>query len=187
MKNRDKHIIEAAIQLFLRYGVKRTGMNDIAAEAGISRQTLYRVFANKDAVLQATIRLLADRVVADIEAGLNKADNLGEQLDVIFNHIAIEHYDLMHSSPNAEDIVAGFNASSQVELEAGAKRNIKLISKVMEPYASEIEGNGLSVEQLADFVQRTATAAKYNAKSRRHLLRLLASLKVAVLKIAGYG
>lgn len=187
MKNRDEHIIEAAIQLFLRYGVKRTGMNDIAAEAGISRQTLYKLFANKDAVLQATIRLLADRVVADIEAGLRKTDNLGEQLDVIFKHIAIEHFDLMHASPNAEDIVAGFNASSQEELEAGARRNIELISRILEPYTSEIERNGLSVAQLADFVQRTATSAKYNAHNRKHMLNLIAALKVAVLKVTGVG
>ncbi len=187
MKNRDELIIEAAIQLFLRYGVKRTGMNDIAAEAGISRQTLYKAFTNKDAVLQATIRLLADRVVADIETGLKKADNLGEQLDVVFKHIAIEHFDLMHSSPNAEDIVAGFNASSQDELEAGAKRNIELISRILKPHASEIEKNGLSIDQLADFIQRMATAAKYNALNRKHLLSLLAALKVAALKITGVG
>ena len=62
MRGRDEHIIDAAKRLFLRYGVKRTGMNDIAEEAGISRQTLYKSFANKDAVLQATIRLLADQV-----------------------------------------------------------------------------------------------------------------------------
>lgn len=183
MKNREEHIIEAAIQLFLRYGVKRTGMNDIAEEADISRQTLYKAFTNKDAVLQATIRLLADRVVADIKAGLTKANNLDEQLDVIFKHIAIEHFDLMRSSPNAEDIVAGFNASSQDELEAGAKRNIELISRVLEFHVSEIEKSGLSVGQLADFIQRMATAAKYNALNRKHLLSLLAALKVAVLKI----
>lgn len=187
MKNRDEHIIEAAMRLFLRYGVKRTGMNDIAEEAGLSRQTLYKAFANKDAVLQATIRLLADRVVADIEAGLKKTDDLGERLDIIFRHIAIEHFDLMHTSPNAEDIVAGFNASSQNELEAGAKRNIKLISRVMTPYADAIEKSGLSVAQFADFVQRTATAAKYNARNRKHLLSLIAVLRTSVLKITGGG
>ncbi|MGI9327332.1 MAG: hypothetical protein ACR2PZ_19095 [Pseudomonadales bacterium] len=104
---------------------------------------------------------------------------------MIFKHIAIKLYDLMHTSPNAEDLVAGFNASSQEELEAGAKRKFELISRVMEPYASKIKGNGLSVEQLADFVQRTATAAKYNASSRKHLLSPIAALKVAVMKVFG--
>ena len=185
MNERDKNIIEAAVALFLRYGVKRTGMNDIADVAGISRQTLYKSFANKDAVLQATIRMLADKVVSDIEAGIAKTDNLGERLDVIFKHIAIEHFDVLQSSPNAEDIVAGVNASSQEELEAGAKRNIELIGRVLSSYAAEIEKNGLTVDQLADFVQRSASAAKQSATNRTHLLQLLGALKASVLKVAG--
>ncbi len=185
MTEREAHIVEAAMRLFTRYGVKRTSMNDIAAEAGISRQTLYNVFANKDAVMQATIRLLADRVIADIEDGLKNADGLGDQLEVVFRHIAIEHFDMLAASPNAEDIVAGFNASSQEELEAGAKRNIEAICKILEPFRSEIEKNGLTIEQLADFVQRSATAAKYNAANREHLLSQLTALRVAVLKVTG--
>lgn len=185
MNDREVHIIEAAMRLFLRYGVKRTGMSDIAEEANISRQTLYNAFSNKDAVLQATIRLLADRVVADIEAGLKKANSLGDQLDVIFKHVAIEHFDLMHASPNAEDIVTGFNASSQEELEAGARRNTEIIARIMDPYAVEIDKSGTTVEQFADFVQRSATTAKYQAVNRKHLMSLLEALKVAVLKVTG--
>lgn len=185
MNTREEHIIEAAMRLFTRYGVKRTGMNDIAEEAGLSRQTLYNSFSNKVAVLQATIRLLAERTVAGIEADLKNAASLGDQLDVIFQHIAIQHFDLMHASPNAEDIVAGFNASSQNELEAGAKRNREIISRILAPYAVEIKKNGLSLDQFADFIQRSATAAKYNANSREHLLDLLAALRVAVLKVTG--
>ena len=185
MTQREVEIIEAAMRLFTRYGVKRTGMNDIAAEAGISRQTLYNTFANKDAVLQATIRLLADRVIADIEAGLQDTDDLGDQLNIIFKHITIEHFDMMHASPNTEDIVAGFNATSQNELEAGAKRNIKVIAKVLEPYARAIEKSGLTIHQLADFIQRSATAAKYSSKNKKHLLDQLAALRVSVLKVTG--
>ena len=42
--------------MFSRYGVKRTSMVDLAQEAGVSRQTLYNVFRNKDDVLRALIR-----------------------------------------------------------------------------------------------------------------------------------
>ena len=185
MDDRHAYILEAATSLFLRYGVKRTGMNDIAEAAGISRQTLYKAFANKDEVLQATIRSLADKVVVDIEAGLDKTDGLGAQLDVIFKHAVVEHYDFLQSSPNAEDIIAGVTASSQKELEAGAQRNTEIIARVLSTYSSEIEKSKLGVDQFADFIQRSATAAKYSAKNRKHLLGLLAALRVSVLKVAG--
>jgi len=185
MKEREEKIIEAAIQLFMRYGVKRTSMNDIAEEAGIARQTLYNAFSNKDAVLQATIRLLADRAIAGIEAGLKNTNDLGDQLDVVFKHIAVAPFDLLDASPNSEDIVAGFNASSQSELAAAAERNKAVISRIMEPYTSEIKKSGLTLDQFADFVERSASAAKYNAGNRKHLLSLLAALKIAALKLVG--
>lgn len=183
MDQRQENIVEAAVRLFSRYGVKRTSMNDIAAEAGISRQTLYNAFSNKDQVLQATIRLFADRSVAQINAGLERTNDLGEQLDVIFRHVAIEHFDLLHASPNAEDIIAGFNASSQQELAAATERTTAIIARVLEPSKGAIEKSGLTLDQFADFVQRSAMTAKYEAGNRRHLLSLLAALKVAVLKV----
>lgn len=171
------------MRLFMRYGVKRTSMNDIASEAGIARQTLYNAFSNKDAVLQATIQLMADRAIAGIEAGLNHADDLGDQLDVVFKHIAIEPFDLLDASPNSEDIVAGFNASSQIELAAAAERNKAVLVRIMKPYADSIRKSGLTLSQFADFIERAASSAKYHARNRKHLLSLLAALKIAALKV----
>lgn len=183
MEDRHDYILEAAKRLFLRYGVKRTGMSDIAREAGISRQTLYKAFANKDEVLRATIRSLADRVVLDIEADLKKADGLGAQLEVVFKHAVIEHYDFLQSSPNAEDIIAGVTSTSQKELEAGAKRNTEIIARVLEPYSGAIESCDLTVDQYADFIQRSSTAAKYSAKNKKHLIELLSALRMSALKV----
>ncbi len=183
MTEREILIINAATKLFLRYGVKRTGMKDIADEADVSRQTLYKTFPNKAAVLKGTIRLMAERAIDRIETDMCKVSDLGGKLDVIFKHVAIEHFDLLNSSPNAGDILSGFNETSQEELEAGAKRNTKLIARIMSPYREAVEGNCLTVDQLADFVQRSVSAAKYNATSRKHLFSMLAVLRVSVLKV----
>lgn len=185
MKDRDELIVEAAIRLFIRHGVKRTGMGEVASEAGLSRQTLYNAFPNKDAVLQATIRVLADRTIDRIETGLSKVDRLGDQLDVILEHAVVDHFDLLHAAPNAEDIIAGFNATSRTELDAAAERNFAIITRVLSQHSKAIEMDGQTVEQFAEFVQRSATAAKHGAKTREHLLALLASLRIAVLKVTG--
>ena len=182
MNNKTVRIVESAIRLFSLYGVKRTGMSDIAAEAGISRQTLYGVFSNKAAVLQGTIRLLTDRAIDGIEAELREVSDLSDQLDVILRHIAVEPFELLHASPHAADIVAGVNEASQRELDEAAARNTQIIRRVLQTSKAEIASNGLKVDQLADFIQRTAAAAKYSATSKKHLLSLLAALKVLVLK-----
>jgi AcrR family transcriptional regulator len=44
--------LDAAARCFLRYGVRRTSMQDIAAEAGVERTTVYRQVGTKDSILR---------------------------------------------------------------------------------------------------------------------------------------
>lgn len=53
-------ILEAATGVFLRYGFKKTSMDDLARAAGLSRQGLYLHFATKDALFkEAVLQLIA--------------------------------------------------------------------------------------------------------------------------------
>ncbi len=184
MKDRDATILDAAARLFLRYGVKRTSMHDIAQEAGISRQTLYNAYSNKDAVLCALIRAHAEQAHAEILEGLETTQDLGAQLELVFDRVTISAYDLLMESPNSADLVDGFNSISQAEIDAAYDQIRALLARLLAPYREAILGNGLSVEQLADFVQRMTKAAKSTASDRAHLLDLLQTLKLATLKLA---
>lgn len=99
--------------MFIRYGVKRKGMSDIAQEAGVARQTLYNAFLNKDAVLSATIRLFMHRTPRRADAELVGCDDLPGQLSIVFEHLVRQPYAMAHSSPNAEDIIDGVGADSR--------------------------------------------------------------------------
>ncbi|MDR3194614.1 MAG: TetR/AcrR family transcriptional regulator [Tannerella sp.] len=46
-----EHIIETALNLFARNGIKRISMNDIAQAAGVSKRTLYEFFNDKETLL----------------------------------------------------------------------------------------------------------------------------------------
>lgn len=49
----EERILDAALRLIGRRGVKRLGMQEISEAAGVSRGTLYRYFPSKDHVLAA--------------------------------------------------------------------------------------------------------------------------------------
>lgn len=61
-------IIDAAHDLFLSFGIRRTTIEDIAKKAGIGRPTLYRRFADKDAIMQAVIMRESQRLIHDVAA-----------------------------------------------------------------------------------------------------------------------
>jgi TetR/AcrR family transcriptional regulator, cholesterol catabolism regulator len=62
-----ERILENAVELFWRYGVKSVTMEDIAKELGISKKTIYQHFADKDAIVEQVIEKELDCEKTDIE------------------------------------------------------------------------------------------------------------------------
>ncbi len=184
MTEREPHILNAALAVFSRYGVRRSSMADIAEEAAISRPTLYKIFRSKDDILSALIRTYADNVIAQIKADLAGTEGLGAQLDVIFAKMTIAGFDLVQSTPNAKDIQDGFEDGSRAELENVAQRYQTVITNVLMPYETALNEAGTSPKALADFIQRSARAAKGYATNRKHLLQQLETLKKLCLQAA---
>jgi AcrR family transcriptional regulator len=54
MDNRDR-ILEKATELFMRYGIRSITMDEIAAQLGISKKTIYQFFTDKDAMVEAVV------------------------------------------------------------------------------------------------------------------------------------
>lgn len=184
MSEKEESIIEAAVRVISRYGVRRTTMNDIASEAAISRQTLYNSFSNKDEVLRGTIRHMAGTAVAAVTAEWQGATTLGEKLDILFRHTVVMPFELIHAMPDADDIISGFNAAGKEEIAKAHERYRLLIEEVLVPHEATIRSAGLNPNQLSDFVCNAAMGFKHDARDKEHLLELLRSLSILVVKAA---
>ncbi len=82
-------IVAAARGLFLERGFLRTTSDDIAAELGISKATLYRAFRSKEDILRSVVRENMEEVLAGVE-GLLRDGSLGfvERMAALFAHLA---------------------------------------------------------------------------------------------------
>lgn len=56
MVDKREHILEAAEQLFARFGIKKTTMDDIAKKAHMGKSSLYYYFKSKEEVFEGVIR-----------------------------------------------------------------------------------------------------------------------------------
>ena len=79
-KHRDQ-VIDAATAAFMRYGFRRVTMGDLAKEAGISRPTLYSVFASKEEVFNAVATRMIEQSLAEIRDRVGGAGSLAEKLE----------------------------------------------------------------------------------------------------------
>jgi AcrR family transcriptional regulator len=60
-RDRREDLLASAARRFVASGIRRTTMEDIAKEAHAGKATLYRHFANKDAVIDALLEREAER------------------------------------------------------------------------------------------------------------------------------
>lgn len=86
-----EQIVDTAVGLFTAHGIKSITMDEIAASLSISKRTLYEVFRDKEALLEACIarsQRELDRFVDDLHS---TTDNVLEVLLKLFRH-SIEKY-----------------------------------------------------------------------------------------------
>ena len=91
-------ILNATIRLFLETGAKKTTMDDIAERAAVSKVTVYKYFADKDALYeQAGKQLMAgflNRVDAVVSSESELPRKLAEMIDCVTEFTDSGRYEL---------------------------------------------------------------------------------------------
>ncbi len=85
-EERRNQILEAAALVFARSGFSKARMDDIAAECGLSKGTLYWYFNSKDEIILAILDRLFERELADLhtlqESGRTATECLLEYTEI---------------------------------------------------------------------------------------------------------
>jgi AcrR family transcriptional regulator len=185
-------IVLAGLQLFTRYGYRKTSIDDIARAAQVAKRTVYLHFENKAAVFLAILEYLGDQVrlrcaVAELEGG-TPVDRLTGLLDAYFGM----GFDLFSKSEHMPELEETFSKLARTkigglntEYENRLARFLRSLGKT-----GEIGGppQGLTVEQIVHILMRAAEGAKHDSKvegDRKALerrLRELAVLAIAAMK-----
>ncbi len=77
-----EHIIEQAAQMFAESGIKSIRMDDIAQSLGVSKRTLYELFADKEELLYLCMTFLHERKIGIIEEECRRCNDKLEMLFV---------------------------------------------------------------------------------------------------------
>ncbi len=103
-------VMAAAVRCVLRWGVPKTGLADIASEAGCSRQTVYNHFPNAEAVIQAALLdasyAFADRMIEAIRAYESPGDRVVEAMMFCLEQLPHEPFLQLVADPTLGKIVS---------------------------------------------------------------------------------
>lgn len=106
MTDRKTQIKQAALSVFALYGLRRTSMQDVAVEAGLSRPALYQYFRNKEDLIAACIDMVTEEGFAQSEVAAATETNPVGQIAAYLAAYMIYYHRLLISGPHSEDMLA---------------------------------------------------------------------------------
>ena len=105
-------ILEAALGLFLRYGVKRTSIDDVAREANIAKGTVYLYFGSKSALFAAIAEHLCSQTLAQAQQIAHEPRPAGERIAAVLDCYIGRAHRLVARSPHVSELTASKEAIS---------------------------------------------------------------------------
>lgn len=174
---RRTRLLDAAATLFLRFGFKKTSMEDVARAAGFSRQGLYFHFATKEDLLRAAVERLLTEAIATADARLADDDFVLEARLVgacdawLGPFVGIIGEDGSDLATVAKDLVGP-------QLSACSHQFVDVVAKALRTsgLVAAYKPAGLSARQLSETLYATGRGLKQGATREA----FLDGLKVAV-------
>lgn len=175
--NKHDAITQAASDMFLAEGFERVTLDQIAQRAGVSKQTIYSHFADKEALFKAICTELTERLTIPLRKSASEGDlrstltRLGEDtLAMMLHPASLDLHRLVMSA------AVRFPELGHVAYEAGAMRMIHDLSTLL-VQRSRI-GDGLG-KPLDDEHARTLAEQFIGMLRGFHQVRGLLSIKPA--------
>ena len=185
-------VLAAALRCFARDGYRRTALDRVAAEAGISRAALYLHFANKEALFRALVGDLHAHALAEAARASRRPGDLAERLTAVLAAKSGRFFDLLRSSQHAEEFLDENHRLCGDLSGKAAAEHARLVTRVLAAAAAagdiSLPGAGLSAAQAAELLLATADGIKARGRTtlsgREYDRRLRQAVRVVVAGLA---
>ncbi|WP_437731570.1 TetR/AcrR family transcriptional regulator [Sorangium sp. So ce1335] len=164
---RRRRLMDAAITVFLRFGFRKTSMDEVARAANVSRQGLYLHFATKEELFRASVTYFLDTALAAAAAALADTERcLEERLVAAFDtwigrFVGALGSDAADIAAATKELVGPMVADREGQFVEAVEEALRA-SGLVAAYAPA----GVTGRQLADTLYAAARGLKYGAATR---------------------
>ena len=120
-ETRDR-ILRAALDLFLRQGIRKTSIDDVAKRAGVTRVTVYRYFSDRQQLISESF-LLVNSAFDQIRKALEQEETLNGYLERMATELTAVPLGFMSGMAELETIHPGIHA----DLRKGRRKLLRAI------------------------------------------------------------
>lgn len=166
---RRLELLDTSIGVFVRYGFRKTSMDEVARAAGISRQGLYLYFPSKEALFRDVVALVLERTLGAGRAALDdEARGIEERLLSSLDAMHGQYVEALGGTSHLAELLAA-SAEHVGELIEEQERTFRgAVAKALKQsgVADAWAGAGLSARDLAETLLTVSHGAKHGAPTR---------------------
>lgn len=157
-------ILAAGLHCFGRDGFRRTALDRVARQAGISRAAVYLHFANKEELFRALVDDLHTRALADATAAARADGPLADRLTAAMVAKTARFFDLLRASEHADEFLDENHRLCGEISTVFAAKHARLLRRMIAAAAAADEISlttvGASATQVAELLIDTAEGIK---------------------------
>jgi AcrR family transcriptional regulator len=168
---RRESILSAAQVQFSRYGFRRTSMEDIAKETGVSRASLYSHFENKEEIFRNLSIALHEEALGNAERILKDETgrkSLEERVEGALAAKVGRMHELVAESPHGSEIMDENSRLCGDVVSSSAARFQELLASAIKGGARageiDLKAAGLTPSAAAELIRLAAAGLKHGAE-----------------------
>jgi AcrR family transcriptional regulator len=162
-------ILAGALRCFARQGFRRTALDGVAREAGISRAALYLHFANKHALFRALVGELHEQTLAEAARAAAGPGSVAERLTATLASKSGRFFDLLRRSEHAEEFLdENHRLCGDLSSDAAAKHARVLTGVLTKAVAAgelSLAASGFTAARAAELLLATADGIKQRGRT----------------------
>lgn len=109
-------ILRSAFEVFVTYGFRKTSMDDIARQAGMSRPALYKVFRNKTEIFRGLAEEMMSGAAAKARAALMRPGSFHDRLKAAMDESILDVHRFIEQTPHGLELM-GVNDEIAADIE----------------------------------------------------------------------
>lgn len=165
LDERRRQLLDAAVGTFLRFGFKKTSMDDVARAAGVSRQALYLHFANKDALFEHGVRHVQEQAHAAAAAALDSEGDVEDRLVSAFLALHAVHFAHSTSVEHMGELTSAMSSALAAELAQHQTQFIHHVARVLRSADVVAAGAKPGATDVARTLEAAAVGLKHTSTS----------------------
>jgi AcrR family transcriptional regulator len=115
-EDKRSKILQSAFEVFVTYGFRKTSMDDIARQAGMSRPALYQVFRNKTEIFRGLAEEMMSGAAAKAGAALARPGSFHDRLKAAINDSILDVHRFIEQTPHGLELM-GVNDEIAADIE----------------------------------------------------------------------